>query len=46
MPHGYYRVDYEVLWEVIMNHVPAFKKDITKVIREETRQEKLEKEFQ
>jgi len=40
MAHGYYRVDYEVLWEVIMNHLPAFKKDITKIIREETRREK------
>ncbi len=41
--HGYFRIDYEVLWGIISDSLPAFGKDIAKILREETRREK---EFQ
>jgi len=38
--HGYYRVDYEVLWGIITDTLPGFKTEITKILREEKRREK------
>ena len=28
MAHGYYRIDYETLWEIITTRIPGFRKDI------------------
>jgi uncharacterized protein with HEPN domain len=38
--HGYFRVDYEVIWGIIINTVPGFKAAIVKIRREERRNEK------
>lgn len=35
LAHGYFRVDHEVVWGIITERIPSFKKDITKIIREE-----------
>jgi uncharacterized protein with HEPN domain len=40
MAHGYYRVDYEVLWGVITDILPGFKTEIAKILRLETLREK------
>lgn len=40
MAHGYYRIDYEVIWEIITRRLPAFRKDIGKILKEEIRREK------
>ena len=39
MAHGYYRVDYELLWEIITTKIPGFKKDIAKITKEESLRE-------
>ena len=41
--HGYFRVDYEVIWGIITNTVPGFKTAIVKIRKEERQHEK---EFQ
>jgi uncharacterized protein with HEPN domain len=38
--HGYFRVDYEVLWGVIRDILPGFKIEITRITREESKREK------
>jgi uncharacterized protein with HEPN domain len=38
--HGYFRVDYEVLWGVIRDILPGFKTEIMRIIREERKREK------
>jgi uncharacterized protein with HEPN domain len=38
--HGYYRIDYEVIWGIITDRLPGFKKDIAKILKEELRREK------
>jgi uncharacterized protein with HEPN domain len=38
--HGYFRVDYEVIWGIITNTVPGFKPAIVKIRREERQKEK------
>jgi uncharacterized protein with HEPN domain len=40
MAHGYYRIDYEVIWEIITSRLPGFRKDIGKILKEEIRREK------
>ena len=40
MAHGYYRVDYEVLWGVITEILPGFKTDCAKILRLEALREK------
>jgi len=40
MAHGYYRVDFEVIWEIIKVKLPGFSKDITKILKDEIRLEK------
>ena len=39
MVHGYYRIDYETLWEIITTKIPGFKKDIAKILKEESLRE-------
>lgn len=39
MAHGYFRVDYETLWEIIETRIPGFKKDIARILREERKRE-------
>jgi uncharacterized protein with HEPN domain len=38
--HGYFHIDFEVIWEIVSDRIPVFKKDIAKILREETRREK------
>jgi len=38
--HGYFHIDFEVIWEIVTDRIPGFKKDIAKILREETRHEK------
>jgi uncharacterized protein with HEPN domain len=38
--HGYFRIDYEVIWGIITNTVPGFKTAIVKIRREERQKEK------
>jgi len=38
--HGYFHIDFEVIWEIVTDRIPGFKKDIAKILREETRREK------
>ncbi|MFZ1897304.1 DUF86 domain-containing protein [Methanoregula sp.] len=38
--HGYFRIDFEVLWGIVTERLPEFKKEIAKVLREETKREK------
>jgi len=40
MAHGYYRIDYEVIFKIITGKLPGFGKDIAKVLKDETRREK------
>lgn len=40
MAHGYYRVDYEVVWEIITEKLPALRKDIVHILKDEIRREK------
>ena len=39
MAHGYYRIDYETLWEIITTRIPGFRKDISKILKEESQRE-------
>jgi uncharacterized protein with HEPN domain len=39
MAHGYYRIDYETLWEIITMRIPGFRKDISKILKEESQRE-------
>lgn len=38
--HGYFRVDYEVLWGIVTQTVPGFKAAIVKIRKEERLREK------
>ena len=38
--HGYFHIDFEVIWEIVTDRIPEFKKNIAKILREETRREK------
>jgi uncharacterized protein with HEPN domain len=38
--HGYFRVDYEVIWGIITNTLPGFRTAVIKIRREERRKEK------
>ena len=38
--HGYFRVDYEVLWEIITDTLPDFKTRILKILKKERKREK------
>lgn len=40
MIHGYHRVDYEIVWNMINTTLPAFSTEIVKILREEERREK------
>lgn len=40
LAHGYFRVDYEIVWGIITERIPGFKKDIAKILRDEERREK------
>jgi len=40
LAHGYFCVDYEIVWGIITERIPSFKKDIAKILREEERREK------
>lgn len=40
LAHGYFRIDYEVVWGIITERIPGFKKDIARILREEERREK------
>jgi len=40
LAHGYFRIDYEVVWGLITERIPGFRKDIAKILREEERREK------
>jgi uncharacterized protein with HEPN domain len=40
MAHGYYRIDYEVIWEIITDKLPGFRKDIAKILKDEIQREK------
>jgi len=33
--HEYFGVDYEIVWDVVKNEVPEFKKQIEKLLKEE-----------
>ncbi len=35
--HGYFGVDYNIVWDVVVNRMPALQKDIQRIIQEETR---------
>jgi uncharacterized protein with HEPN domain len=35
--HGYFRIDYEILWDIIQNKVPELAVKIKEVINEETK---------
>jgi uncharacterized protein with HEPN domain len=37
--HGYFRIDYEILWGMVTETIPGFEKEITKILREETKRE-------
>jgi len=39
MAHGYYRIDRQIVWEIVTEKIPGFRKDILKIIREETKRE-------
>jgi len=39
MAHVYYRIDYEVIREIITRRLPGFRKDIGKILKEEIRRE-------
>ena len=36
MAHGHYRIDYESLWEIITTRIPGFRKDIVKILKEDS----------
>ena len=38
--HGYFHVDYEIIWGIITHTVPGFKTAIAKIRKEEQRREK------
>lgn len=38
--HGYFRIDYEVLWGIVTERLPGFGKEMTKILRAETRNER------
>ena len=38
--HGYFRVDFEVLWEIITDTLPDFKIQILKILKKERKREK------
>ncbi len=38
--HGYFRVDYELIWGIITNTLPEFKTAIIKIRKEEQQREK------
>lgn len=38
--HGYFRVDYETLWDVIIEILPQFRKDLTRIYSEEKKRER------
>jgi uncharacterized protein with HEPN domain len=40
MAHGYYRIDYEVIWGIINDQLPSFRKDIIKILKDEIQREK------
>jgi uncharacterized protein with HEPN domain len=40
LAHGYFRIDYEVVWGIVTDRIPGFKKDIAKILKEEERREK------
>lgn len=40
LAHGYFRVDYEMVWGIITEMIPGFKKDIAGILKEEERREK------
>ncbi len=33
--HGYFGIDYKIVWDVITNHIPLLLKNINKIIKEE-----------
>ncbi len=33
--HGYFSVDYEIVWDVAKNIIPEFKRQLTKIMEEE-----------
>jgi uncharacterized protein with HEPN domain len=38
--HGYFRIDYEIIWGIVSNTVPGFKTAIIKIRKEERQREK------
>lgn len=34
--HGYFSVDYELVWDVIENHIPTLKENMEKIVSSET----------
>lgn len=34
LAHGYFRVDYDLIWDIIINTVPKFKGSISTIIRD------------
>ncbi len=33
--HGYFGVDYDIVWDVVVNKVPALREQIQRILREE-----------
>ncbi|MHB8163616.1 MAG: HepT-like ribonuclease domain-containing protein [Methanoregula sp.] len=38
--HGYFHIDYEILWGIITNTLPKFKSEVTKIRKTEQQNEK------
>ncbi|HNX16860.1 MAG TPA: DUF86 domain-containing protein [Methanoregula sp.] len=38
--HGYFRIDYEILWGIISGKLPELEKEIVKILREEKKRER------
>jgi len=38
--HGYFHIDYEILWGIITNTLPKFKTEVTKIRKTEQQKEK------
>jgi uncharacterized protein with HEPN domain len=35
--HGYFGVDYDIVWDVVSNKVPQLQQDVTDILRHETK---------
>ena len=37
--HGYFSVDYDIVWDVVTNHIPVLQQEIRRIIEEESKSE-------